>query len=313
MRAFATDGFGQAGNIRALPVPDPGEGEVLVRIKAASISMTDLSVMAGHLKDYMEHVFPLIPGIDASGVVEQVGPGVTGFRQGEEVFGFESRQVMGRGTWAELGALPSTSLMPKPSSLDHHEAAVLPHCALTAVAAVDAAGLGPDSLTVLLVATGGVGSFATQLVAKAGGCGIAITRPEYGDYARSLGATDVIDYTTMDPVAAVRELCPEGVDALIDMAGVPELTSALAAEVHPGGKVVSVVMAPDVEALAARHVEGLLTSRWAAQHRFGEITELFPESLKLPAIQTFPFEDVGAAIALQATRHVHGKLAIVLT
>lgn len=314
MRAFATDGFGQPGSIRELPDPEPGEGEVLVRVQAASISTTDLSVMAGWLKDYMEHVFPLVPGIDASGVVERVGPGVDAYREGDEIFGFEGRPIMGRGTWAERVALPIADIMHKPNSLDHHEAAVLPHCGLTAAAAVDAAGVGHDARVVLLGATGGVGSYATQLVAEAGASAIAVTRGDYADYARSLGATEVIDYTVVDPVAEVRERCPDGIDALLDMAGVPELTSALAGEVRSGGKVVSIVMTPDVEGLAARNIEGLLTSRYAAEHRFAEVMGKFAHGkFKLPAIQTFRFDDTEAAIALQATRHVHGKLAILMS
>ena len=62
MRAFAIDGFGEAGSIRELPDPIPGEGEVLVRVKAAGVSTTDIAVMAGALKDYLEHMFPLVPG-----------------------------------------------------------------------------------------------------------------------------------------------------------------------------------------------------------------------------------------------------------
>jgi NADPH2:quinone reductase len=314
MRAFATDGFGQPGSVRELPDPEPGEGELLVRVKAAAISQTDLSVMAGYLKDYMEHIFPLVPGIDASGVVEAVGPGVDGYREGDEIFGFEGRPVMGRGTWAERVALPIADVMHKPNSLDHHEAAVLPHCALTAAAAVEAAAVGEGGQIVLLGATGGVGSFATQLVAQAGASPIAVTRGDYADYARSLGAAEVIDYTAVDPVAAVRERCPDGIDALLDMAGVPELTSAMAGLVRSGGKVVSIVMAPDVEGLAARNIEGLLTSRYAAEHRFAEVMgRLADGKLKLPAIQTFPLDDIEAAIALQATQHVHGKLAILMS
>jgi NADPH2:quinone reductase len=313
MRAFATDGFGQAGSIRELPDPEANEGEVVVRVNACSISTTDLSVMAGYLKDYMEHRFPLVPGIDGSGIVEHVGPGVHAYREGDEVVGFEGRPIMGKGTWAEYTALPIANILRKPPSLEHQQAAVLPHCALTAAAAVDAARVRADERVVLLGATGGVGSFATQLVAEAGATAFAVTRGDYAEYARSLGAVEVVDYTTADPVAAVRKHSPDGIDALIDMAGVPELTAALGSEVRSGGRVVSVVMPPDVEGLAKRGVEGHLAARYAAEHRFAEILgRLGDGTLKLPAIQTFSFDDIESAIALQATRHVHGKLAILM-
>jgi len=313
MRAFAIDGFGQVGSIRDLPDPVPGDGEVLVQVRAAGVSTTDLAVMAGMLKDYLEHKFPLVPGIDASGIVERVGPGVDGFQQGEEVYGFVQRPVMGLGTWAERVALPVGGIRPKPASLKHEQTAVIAHGALTAAAAMDAAAVGPSDRLVLLGATGGVGSYATQLATTAGVHVIAVTRGEYADYARSLGAADVIDYTATEPVEAARERYPNGVDALIDLAGIPELSSGFADLVHSGGRVVSVIMPPDVEGLAARGVEGILANRMLAEHRFPEIAARIAEGeIRLPAIQTFSFEDVGAALELQATRHVKGKLAIAM-
>jgi len=313
MRAFAIDGFGQVGSIRDLPDPVPGDGEVLVQVRAAGVSTTDLAVMAGMLKDYLEHKFPLVPGIDASGIVERVGPGVDGFQQGEEVYGFVQRPVMGLGTWAERVALPVGGIRPKPASLKHEQTAVIAHGALTAAAAMDAAAVSPGDRLVLLGATGGVGSYATQLATTAGVHVIAVTRGEYADYARSLGAADVIDYTATEPVEAARERYPNGVDALIDLAGIPELSSGFADLVHSGGRVVSVIMPPDVEGLAARGVEGILANRMLAEHRFPEIAARIAEGeIRLPAIQTFSFEDVGAALELQATRHVKGKLAIAM-
>jgi NADPH2:quinone reductase len=313
MRAFAIDGFGQAGSIRDLPEPVPGEGEVLVELRAAGVSTTDLAVMVGMLKDYLEHKFPLVPGIDASGVVVRVGNGADGFREGDEVYGFVKRPVMGLGTWAERVALPVGGIKSKPASLSHEQAAVIAHGALTAAAALDAAATGPGDRLVLLGATGGVGSYATQLATKAGVHVIAVTRGDYADYARSLGAADVIDYAPTDPVEAVRERYPDGIDVLIDLAGIPELSSGFAELVHSGGRVVSAIMPPDVEGLAARGVQGILANRMLAEHRFTEIAARIADGeIRIPALQTFSFEDVDAALELQATRHVKGKLALVI-
>ena len=313
MRAFAIDEFGQVGSIRELPEPVPGDGEVLVQVRAAGVSTTDIAVMAGMLKDYLEHKFPLVPGIDVSGVVERVGPGADGFREGDEVYGFVQRPVMGLGTWAERVALPVGGIKRKPASLSHEQAAVIAHGALTAAAAMDAAAAGPGDRLALLGATGGVGSYATQLAAKAGVHVIGVTRGDYADYAHSLGAEDVIDYTATEPVEAVRERYPDGIDALIDLVGIPELSSGFADLVHSGGRVVSAIMPPDVEGLAARGVEGILANRMLAEHRFPEIAARITEGeIRIPNLQTFSFEDVGAALELQATRHVKGKLAVVM-
>lgn len=85
MRAFAVGAFGERGSVRELPTPQPGEGEVLVRLKAASLNAFDSAVVQGYAKDYMEHRFPLIPGTDASGVIEAVGSNVDGVAVGDEV------------------------------------------------------------------------------------------------------------------------------------------------------------------------------------------------------------------------------------
>jgi NADPH:quinone reductase-like Zn-dependent oxidoreductase len=166
---------------------------------------------------------------------------------------------------------------------------------------------------VVLGATGGVGSYATQLAAATGARVIAVTLGDYADYARSLGAETSIDYSATDPIAAVREQVPDGITCLIDLAGIPELSFGLTELVGSGGRVVSVVIPPDVEGLAARGVQGVLANRFMAQHRFPELAaRVMDGGIALPAIQTFSFDDVAAALELQATRHVCGKVAVLM-
>jgi NADPH:quinone reductase-like Zn-dependent oxidoreductase len=313
MRAFAIDEFGQPGTVRELPVPEPGEGEVLLRVKAAGVNATDLAVMAGWMTEYFQHNFPLVPGIDASGVVEKVGSGVEGFAEGDEVFGYARGPAFGRGTFAPFTVLDVGAMQRKPASLTHEQAAVIAHGALTATAAVDAAAIEPGHRVVILGATGGVGSYATQLATEAGGAVIAVTRGEYADYAKGLGATDVIDYTTTEPAEAMRKSDPDGIDALIDLVGIPELSASMAALVRSGGRVVSIVAPPDVEGLAERGVAGVLTSRWATEDKFPAIASRIANGeLKLPPIQMFAYDDLSTALGLQATRHVRGKLAVLV-
>jgi NADPH2:quinone reductase len=314
VRAYAVDGFGQAGTIRELPDPVPGDGEVLVRVRAAGLNGTDLAVLAGYMKDWFEHVFPLVPGIDASGIVERVGPNANGFAEGDEVYGFGRFAVVGHGTLAELAALPADALHAKPQSLRYEQGAVIGHSLVTAAAAVDSATPGTGDTLVLLGATGGVGSYATQLAAVAGARVIAVTLGDYADYARSLGAAESIDYTATDPIAVVRDLHPDGINCLIDLAGIPELTSGFTELVQSGGRVVSAVIPPDVEALAARGVQAALANRFTAEHRFPELAARIDDgAIALPAIQTFGFDDVAAALELQATRHVRGKVAVLMS
>jgi NADPH2:quinone reductase len=314
MRAFAVDEFGGAGSIRALPDPVPAEGELLVRVRSAGVSATDLAVIAGYMTAYFEHVLPLVPGIDASGVVEQVGPGVEGYREGDEVYGYVRKPVFGQGTMAELVAMPDSGVQRKPGSFGHEQTAVIAHCALTALAAVDAAATSPAGRMILLGATGGVGSYATQIASAAGVHVIAVTRAEYADYARTLGAAEVIKYDASEPVGAVVKRCPSGVDAVVDLAGIPELTAGMTTLARSGGRVVSIVVPPDSDALAARGVQGILANRMTAEDRFPELAaRIAAGEIRIPPVQTFPFEAAADALALQATQHVHGKLALVVS
>ena len=233
------------------------------------------------------------------------------FQPGDAVYGFQAAPVMGRGTLAEMVSIPARGLQPKPDSLSFEQAAVIAHSALTAVAAIKAAQARGGQDIVLLGATGGVGSYATQLLKAAGVNVIAVTRGDYADYGRSLGAGEVIDYTAVDAVAATRSAHASGIDALIDLAGIPELLSGMAELVKSGGQVVSVVLPPDIEGLALRGVTGIFATRYAGESSFDEIAgQVASGALHIPALQAFSFADTGAALTLQATRHVRGKLAV---
>jgi NADPH2:quinone reductase len=314
MRAFATDGFGHPGTMREVADPEPAEGDVLIRVAAAGLNATDLLALAGWLKDYIPHEWPLIPGIDGSGVVERLGPGVTGFEVGEEVFGFRNAGTsVGRGTLAELVAIPAAAVLRKPPNLAHHEAATIPHSLLTATAAFDAAKVSSGDRVVVLGATGGVGSYATQMLAGAGAEVVGITIGEHADYARELGASQTIDYHATDAPAEVGRLYPDGIDAVLDLASFPELAGRLSELVRQGGRVVTLAVPPDVDALAARGVEGSLHSRWETEGRFAELAERVASGvLKLPQIRTFGFDETPEAMGLLATRHVRGKLVVTM-
>lgn len=311
MRAFAIEAFGEPGSIREIRDPEPGEGEVVVAVQVAGMNQTDIAVMAGFMKDYMEHRFPLVIGIDASGIVERVGPGVEQYREGDEVYGYVRKPVMGEGTMADRVALPIGGITHKPRTITWEEAAVVGHSALTAAAAVEDVALTSGQRLVLLGGTGGVGSYATQFAAERGIEVIAVTRPEYTVYAQSMGAADVIDYTANDPSEELAARFPDGVDAVIDLVGLPDLLASVSAHVKPGGRVASTILPPDVDALAERGIEGKMTLRYSAEHRFPEMAVRVAEgSLRIPAIQAFKFDQIQDAIALQATRHVRGKIAV---
>src|SRR5918994_1578898 len=156
MRAIAEDKLGGPVALMDLATPKIGADEVLIRVRAAGINPFDWKVADGELRDEMEHRFPLILGFDAAGVVERVGANVTELAEGDEVYGYLFKPVMGEGTYAEYVGAPAAIVARKPESVGFAEAAALPTPGLTAMDLVDAADLPREGETVLIVgATGG--------------------------------------------------------------------------------------------------------------------------------------------------------------
>jgi NADPH:quinone reductase-like Zn-dependent oxidoreductase len=310
MRAYAVDEFGKPGSVRDLETPEPEGGEVLVRIRAAGINAFDVAVVNGYVKDYMEHRFPLIPGLDGSGEVAALGSGVQGMDVGDEVFGIAQKSFQGAGTYAELQTFPASGVTPKPSLLDHAEASALPTAALTAMAVVEAIKASEGDVVLVTGATGGVGSYATQLLADRGVRVLALARPEYLDYAIGLGASGAIDYTTGDLVQEVRGRVAEGLDAVIDLSGNRDVVRSILDLVRPGGHAVSPAGGVDEAELEARGLQGGGVQR-AGLDRLPELARLIEDKkLVPPAIRTYRLEQAAAALAEQAVRHVKGKLVL---
>src|ERR687898_2030710 len=149
MRAIAEDEFGGPVALMTLPTPEIGAGEVLIRVRAAGVNPFDWKVADGALEDQMKHRFPLIPGFDAAGVIERVGGGVSELAEGDEVYGYLFKPVIGGGAYAEYVGAPAAIVAKKPESVGFAEAAALPTPGLTALDLVDAADLPREGETVL--------------------------------------------------------------------------------------------------------------------------------------------------------------------
>lgn len=312
MRAYAVDEFGKPGAVGEVEAPAPGDGEVLVRIRVAGINAFDVAVINGFVKDYMEHRFPLIPGLDGSGEVAALGGGVEGMKVGDQVYGIAQKPYQGAGTAAEFQTFPAAGLTAKPDSLDHVGAAALPTAALTAITAVETIAAGEGSVVLVIGATGGVGSYATQLLANRGARVLAVARGANADYAIGLGAAQTVDYTAGDLAGQVRTRAPGGLDAVIDLGGDKETVATVLDQVRAGGSVVSAAGAVDDSMLGARGLQGGNVNR-AGLDRLPELTRLIEEKqLVLPAIRPYRLEQAAEAFAEQATRHVKGKLVLTI-
>lgn len=311
MRAFVVKEFGQGGVVEERPTPVPGDGEVLVRVRAAAVNAMDTVLVTGAFKDFMEHRLPLIPGLDASGTVAGVGSGLSGFAVGEAVFGTSAKPYFGEGTFAELATMPAVGLVHRPASLDDRGAASLPLVATTALAAADAVEPLAGATVLIVGATGGVGSIATQLAARRGARVIAVTLEEHAAYALDLGASETIDYTTGDLVELVRLRHPGGVDAVIDLAHDAAGITPLLDLLRRGGRVTSALGGVDAEVLAARGLKGSNASGGPA--RMGEVRALVEQGdVRVPEIRTYRLEEAASAIEEQRGRHVRGKLVLLV-
>ena len=310
MKAFAIDGFGEQGSVRDLPVPDPAEGQVRLRVVAAGLNPFDVAVVQGYVKDHMEHRFPLVSGMDASGTVDAVGEGVEGYAVGEDVFGSVGKGYLGEGTLAEFTTVSAGTVTHKPSSFDHTVAAAIPTAGVTALNTADALELAEGQTVVAVGATGGVGSYFVQLAARRGARVVAVCSGENADYARGLGAADVIDYAG-DVADALRSRHPDGIDAVADMHGDAEQLAKLTEQVRSGGHVASVVGAADIEALKGRGVEGTNVQGLVTAASLDILSRMLEAGdLVAPEIRTYPLSDAGEALAAVGTGHVRGKIVV---
>ncbi|MFJ6781431.1 NADP-dependent oxidoreductase [Streptomyces yangpuensis] len=242
MRAIVVNEWGGPENLveREIERPEPGLGEVLVRVHAAGVNPVDWKTRAsGALIAWGET--PIV-GWDVSGTVEAVGPGVTLYAPGDEVYGMPHfpRQA---GGYAEYVVAPARHFARKPGSLDHVQAAALPLAALTAwQALVDTAGVTAGQRVLVHAAAGGVGHLAVQIAKARGAYVIGTASAAKHDVLRGLGADELIDYRSVDFAEAVSD-----VDVVLDALGGDTAERSLKV-LRPGGHLVSLPGPDDVPA-----------------------------------------------------------------
>src|SRR5829696_6580728 len=313
MRAIAKEDFGEPIALMDLPAPEIGVGEVLIRVQAAGVNPFDWKVADGALKDGMEHRFPLIPGFDAAGVVERVGANVRELAQGDDVYGYLFKPVVGGGTYAEYVSAPANIVAKKPETVGFAEAAALPTPGLTAMDLVDAVDLGEGETVLVVGATGGVGSYAVQLAARRGARVIATARRANEAFVRELGATEINDHTREDLVESVRTTHPDGIETIIDMVSDPEVLSRMAGLLKKGGRLASSVYAADVKSLAERSIKATNIGMQPNAQRLEELSWMVDAGeLSVRLERTLPLEKAAEALEKSRTGHVRGKIVLLV-
>jgi len=313
MRTIAEETFGGPIALIDLPTPEIGTGEVLIRVRAAGVNPFDWKVADGALEDQMKHRFPLILGFDAAGVIERVGAEVTRLAEGDEVYGYLFKPVIGDGTYAEYVGASEPIVAKKPVTVGFAEAAALPTPGLTAMDLVDAVDTREGETILIVGATGGVGSYATQLAARRGAHVIATARQTNEALVRGLGAAETIDHTTEDLVDAVRMAQPGGIDAVIDVVSDREALGRISMLVNEGGRLASSVYAADVEWLARRGIGATNVSMQPDARRLEELSRMVDAGeLSVRLDRTYPLEKAPEALEERKTGHVRGKIVLLI-
>jgi NADPH2:quinone reductase len=311
MRAFTLDSFDTRPGLREdLPTPQVGPDQLLIRVQASSVNPVDTGIGAGYLQAMFPYEFPVVLGRDYAGVIEQVGPAVTGYAPGDEIYGWlvHANPTVHDGSWAERIAVPHDgSVARRPATVDVHQAGAAPLAALTALAAADALDLGEGATVLVVGASGGVGSFAVQLAAGAGATVVAPGLAEDTEYLRGLGVSEVLDRNG-DIVAAVRERSPDGVDALLDLVSrSPEELNLYAAVVRDGGRIASSAGAAGDG--PGRTNVGALPGR----QNLERLTRLLEDgTLSVPIQASYPLAQADQALKALTSQHTQGKLAITM-
>jgi NADPH:quinone reductase-like Zn-dependent oxidoreductase len=317
MEAVRVHGFGGPEVLRVEEVqrPEPGPGEVLVRVHAAGFNPLDLYRREGYARIPAAlrppaSALPFTPGVEASGTVAAVGPGVTGLRVGDEVFGlvrFPSVDGRAGDAYAEYTTAPEEHLARKPAALDHVEAAAVPLAGLTAYQFLfDHIRIGWDRTVLVNGAAGGVGHFLVQLARTRRARVIAVASTRHEGFLRELGADEFVDYTTTAVEDAVR-----GVHHVFDCVGGPD-GHRLLAVLEPGGTLMPVSRG---DYRPERAVELRISLHLNQVHSDGtqlaELARLADAGLLRAGIDSvFPLADAAKAHERAEQGHVQGKIVL---
>jgi NADPH:quinone reductase-like Zn-dependent oxidoreductase len=293
--------------LEVVPCPEPQEGEVLVRIRAIGVLPAEWKMRQGFFQSVYPASFPYIPGSAFAGVIEEVGPGVTGFQRGQAVFGRSNK-----GTYAEYTTVPIETLAHKPEMLSFADAATISGGATVAWTVLFECGnLQANQRVLIHGAAGGVGLFAVQFARLQGAQVIGTASTANAVFVRSLGAETVIDYTTTAFEQAVQD-----VDLVLDTVGGETLQRSMQA-LKRGGTLVSLLEQPSQElarALGIRAMKNTVTQPFPSSNLLQELAALIDKRLiKTVVARLLPLREARLAHKLSQTGHGRGRIVLYVT
>jgi NADPH:quinone reductase len=293
MKAAVIDKFGGPNvlHVAAVPVPEAGPREILIRVHAAGISSWDPWLREGGMGG---DKFPQVLGSDGSGTVVAAGSNVKRFKPGDKVYAYIFSNAKG-GFYAEYIAVPEDAAAPVPAGISMDEAAGLAACGLTAVAGLDVLKIGPGQALMVTGANGCVGHLALQMVKRLGARVLAVASGRDGtELAERLGADRAVNGKTAGVAKAAREFAPDGLDGAFVFAHSDRLAEALTTVKKGGTIAYPEGVDPEPKAPAGVKVRTFNgTSSPAAFERLNKIVAAGPFRVAVPA--TYRFEDLPQA------------------
>jgi len=286
------------------PRPVPATGEVLIRVYATTINPFDCAVRAGYMGQYFNYTFPLILGTDVSGIVEEVGDGVTDISPGDIVY--TRAGIYRNGSHAEFVVAIASDVAPKPSSLDHINAAALPHVTLTAwQGLIEYADISEGQTVLIHAAAGGVGHIAAQL-AKWRGANVIGTASINLPFLDELGVDEKIDYTK----TAFEDVAKD-VDVVLDLLG-GETQQRSWQTLKPGGMLISTVQPPSQEIASAHGVrQHMIGTSPPVRKVLTEASKMVEDGQLKPHVSTvLPLKEIRKAHEMSEGRHTRGKIVL---
>lgn len=313
MRAMVLPKFGNRDlfELREVEKPKIGVNEVLVKIIASAVNPVDAKIRANGY--WAKSYLPIILGYDASGIIEQIGEGVTEFKEGDEVYYTPKLTDNPIGTYAEYNSVDASIVAKKPKNLSFEESAAIPLAGGTAWDAIVRRLKIQLGETILIHgAAGGVGTFAVQFAKAAGAKIIATASPKNHQVLHELGADVIIDYHSKDAAEAAIEITNgRGVDAAFDILG-DEIVSRCLPGIRPFGKVACILPPKGDLTLLYRNnitLHGVFITR--DKKRLEEMREVFEREMAKPIIdKILPLEEVAKAHERMESRHGLGKIVL---
>ncbi|MEV0900483.1 NADP-dependent oxidoreductase [Actinoplanes sp. NPDC049802] len=302
-RAVSFTRFGGADVLEIVNVEPglPGEGEVLVEVRAAGLNPVESAIRGGFLEAVYPTTFPARQGKDVAGVISAVGAGLTGFAAGDEVIGLTPLA----GTHADHVIVPAAHLTARPAGVPWEVAGALPTAGAAAYAAVRAVAPTAGDTVVVANAAGGVGSLATQLARHTGATVIGLAGPAHHDWLRD---HDIVPVTYGDGAEQrIKEATDGRVDAFIDAFGAPYVALALALGVRPE----RINTLADFAAAREHGVQARGSNHASGPEVLAELAALVDAGrLDVPVEAVFPLDRVADAYRRLERRHTLGKLVL---